>query len=147
MRRFAATVTILSLRRGDKPYGIAATAVSSLSTDPPSIIICVNRSASIHGHLLAERAFSANILHQDQFILAQTFSDSSKREERFSSGEWQDDGGLPYLADAQATLFCENVQQMSYGTHSIVVGLVNRVRLRQEIDPLLYVDGRFARAT
>lgn len=126
--------------------GMVATAVSSLSVEPPSILVCVNHGASIHGDLLREEDLCVNILHTDQLELARLFSDDGRREHRFSIGQWADTAAVPCLADAQAVLSCRRVGHVDFATHSIVIGEVHRVRVREEVDPLLYLDGRFARS-
>lgn len=147
MRRLAATVNIITIRDTDRPMGMTATAVSSLTADPPSILVCVNQSASMHNLLVEAETFCVNILHQDQHDVARVFSDSKLREARFATGQWEHRSDAPpYLADAQAVLLCERRQLMTYATHTICIGAVCEVHLRDDIDPLLYVDGRFARA-
>jgi flavin reductase len=146
MRRLAATVNVVTIRAGNRPMGMAATAVSSLTAEPPSILVCVNQSASMHNFLVEAPLFCVNILHQDQLDVARVFSDSSLRDARFATGRWEhEDEAPPYLSDAQGVLLCERRQLTAFGTHSICIGTVRAVRLRADIDPLLYVDGRYAR--
>ena len=64
---------------------------------------------------------------------------------RFSLGDWREEGGLPYLADAQANIFCSVAERWRYGTHSIFVGQVEAVRADAELDPMVYLDGRKGR--
>jgi flavin reductase (DIM6/NTAB) family NADH-FMN oxidoreductase RutF len=147
MRRLAATVNIITIRDGDRPMGMTATAVSSLTADPPSILICVNQSASMHNPLVGASTFCVNILHRDQHEVAKVFSDSTLREARFATGKWEHQPDAPpHLADAQAVMLCERRELITYGTHTICIGAVREVHLRDDIDPLLYIDGRFARA-
>nr|WP_236774120.1 flavin reductase family protein [Agrobacterium tumefaciens] len=54
--------------------------------------------------------------------------------------------GLPYLTDAQASLFCTLEQKVPFGTHNIFIGTVNRVLISETISPLLYEDGKYARS-
>lgn len=146
MRRLAATVTIITVEEAGSLKGMTATAVSSLSTDPPSILACVNRSASIHEALARSATFSVNILHQSQMSIALAFADKERRSSRFEEGEWAlHEQRLPYLPDAQASLICATRRLFDYATHTICIGEVVRVRVRDDIDPLGYVDGRFAR--
>jgi flavin reductase (DIM6/NTAB) family NADH-FMN oxidoreductase RutF len=145
MRRLAATVNVVTIRTGDGVMGMTATAVSSLSSDPPSLLVCVNQAASMHDSIGKSRQFCVNILHRDQIDIARTFADRSMRDARFATGGWVRDGDTPpYLPDAQAVLFCDRGQLIAFGTHSICIGLVRNVRLRSDIHPLLYVDGRFS---
>ena len=147
MRRLAATVNIVTIREGDRPMGMTATAVSSLAADPPSLLVCVNQTASMHNPLVEAQAFCINILHQDQHDVATVFSDRKMRDARFATGQWEHrEDAPPYLLDAQAVLLCERRQLITFATHTICIGAVSEIRLRDDIDPLLYVDGRFARA-
>ena len=145
MRRLAATVSIVTMSAGGRPLGMVATAVSSLCADPPSILLCVNRTATMHPELIAAARFCVNILHSDQEDHARLFTDSARRDIRFDHGDWAMEDA-PALAGAQAAIHCERVQHVDYGTHSIIIGAVRAVRLRLDVDPLLYVDGRFARS-
>lgn len=147
MRRLAATVNIITIREADRPMGMTATAVTSLTADPPSLLVCVNQSASMHNQLIEADKFCINILHQDQHDIAMAFSDSKLREARFTTGQWEHHHNAPpYLTDAQAVLLCERRQHTTFATHTICIGTVLEVRIREDIDPLLYVDGRFSRA-
>ncbi len=146
LRRLAATVSVVTIRAGGSPMGMAVTAVSSVSADPPSILVCVNQSASMHDLLVDASLFCVNILHQDQLDIARVFSDSRLREARFSTGPWEhDDEAPPFLSDAQSVLLCERKLTTTFATHTICIGAVREVRVRSDINPLLYVDGRYAR--
>lgn len=147
MRRLAATVNIITICENGRPMGMTATAVSSLAAEPPSILICVNQSASMHNPLIEADRFCVNILHQDQHDVAKVFSDSKMRDARFAMGRWeQRPDAPPHLADAQAALLCERRQLVTFATHTICIGTVREIHLREDIDPLLYLDGRFTRA-
>lgn len=147
MRRLAATVNIITIQDSDRPMGMTATAVSSLAADPPSVLVCINQSASMHNPLVEAATFCINILHHDQHDIATVFSDSTLRDARFATGRWEHRADAPpYLVDAQAVLLCERRQLASFATHTICIGAVREIRLREVVDPLLYVDGRFARA-
>jgi flavin reductase len=146
MRRLAATVNVVTVSAEGEPMGLVATSVASLAAAPPSILVCVNQSASIHSALTKASRFCVNILHRDQIDVARVFSDSSLRYARFVTGRWEHGGNAPpYLNDAQCVLSCALEQITTFGTHSICVGTVSEVRLRPDIDPLVYVDGRYAR--
>lgn len=147
MRRLAATVNIITICEAGRPMGMTATAVSSLTATPPSVLVCVNQSASMHNPLVEAEAFCVNILHHDQHDVARVFSDSGLRELRFATGRWEHlPDAPPHLSDAQAVLLCERRQLLAYETHTICIGAVREVRLRDDIDPLLYLDGGFTRA-
>jgi flavin reductase len=145
MRRMIATVNIITVVEDGVAHGMTATAVSSLSTDPASLLICVNQSASMHGVLEQASHFCVNMLHQDQIDLARQFSDSSQRAARFTTGGWETETGLPpRLPDAQASILCRLSQTIAFATHSICIGTVIDVRVREDVGPLAYLDGAFS---
>ncbi|WP_198083463.1 flavin reductase [Variovorax sp. E3] len=144
MRRLAATVTIISTAdvNGNR-YGMTATAVNSLSMDPPSLLICVNHSASIHAPLIGRERFCVNVLTTEHEDLVSAFSGKLKGDARFQVGEWRnEDGGMPYLEGAQSNLFCDIVSVLPFGSHSIVIGRVTAVRVEEGIRPLIFTDGK-----
>jgi flavin reductase len=144
MRRLAATVTIVTGGTPEQRGGFAATAVCSLTTDPPALLICVNRSASLHDRLSMGALFCVNLLHAAHEELAGQFGGKVASADRFSYGTWSHDkDGIAYLSDAQANVFCTVDGLMAYGTHSIIVGKVRHVRVHGAIAPLIYADGRF----
>jgi flavin reductase len=144
MRRLATTVTIVTTRGPDeRPMGMTATAVTSVSAEPPALLICVNRSASIHPSLTMGRRFCVNLLASDHGHLSSAFGGRVAPDERFATGAWQADADVPFLADAQSNIFCTVDGLHDYGTHTIVIGKVGSVRLHGEVRPLIFGDGRF----
>lgn len=143
MRRRAASVSLVTTLHDGRPHGLAATSLCSLSFDPLSLLVCINRAASAHAALLAADRFSVSILHEDQADVARSFGDGSRRHERFRVGAWTYGSGLPVLADAQASLLCRRRSVTSYGTHDIMIGEIDRAAFRADVGPLIYLDGRF----
>ena len=146
MRRVAATVNVISICVGGKPMGITATAVSVVSMDPPSLLVCVNQAASVHPWIEDVIHFNVNVLHRDQAGVATIFADRKLEAERFLSGWDNDCVTPPRLKGAQASILCRRIDHHRFGTHSIFIGLVEEVVTRDEIDPLIYLDGRFRSA-
>jgi flavin reductase (DIM6/NTAB) family NADH-FMN oxidoreductase RutF len=143
MRTLASAVSIVSTAYDNRRFGMTATAVCSLSMQPPTILVCVNQSTSLHHPLLGAGRFCINILHADQDELARTFGRKGI-EDRFACGNWKvDDRGVPFVADAQASVFCTVEESYGHRTHSIVVGAVYRAAVRDSVHPLLYQDGRY----
>ena len=146
MRRVASTVNVISICVGGEPRGITATAMSALALDPPSLLICINRAASLHASMEDMSHFAVNVLHRDQEDIAQMFADRSRQDLRFASGWDVDCSRPPLLADAQATFLCRRTDHHRFGTHSIFIGVVEEVTMRDEVGPLLYVDGSYGSA-
>ena len=144
MRRLAATVNIVTATVDGKPVGMAATAVTSLSTQPPSILVCVNGEASIHAAILHTGRFCVNILGADNETVCEYFGGKYSQEERFAATHWEvSDEGLPFLSDAQSALFCELAGQFDHGTHTVFVGNAKSIRIAGDVNPLLYANGRY----
>ncbi len=142
MRRVANTVTIISVQSGSERHGTTATSVTSISMEPPSILICFNKASRLHEFLTKEDRFCVNVLHTDNVATSKVFSSPVAGVERFTSGDWQaDESATPYLANAQANLFCQKEKEISYGSHTLFIGRVTSVRTRADISPLLYRDG------
>lgn len=145
MRRLASSVCVISLRdAGGVPHAMTATAVSSLSDDPPALLVCVNRQAAAYPALMDHRPFCVNVLQESQADLS-VLCASKSEEGRFSKGRWLDHAnGLPYLEDAEAVFFCSNDRLVEYGSHLIAVGKLLEVRTAASaVKPLLYADGKY----
>lgn len=144
MRRLAKSVTIISTSNGAERFAMAATAVDSLSTEPPSLLICVNKTASSHAALATGAGFCVNILGVDQQELAHLCSGAIKGEARFGSGNWlSSDDGIPYLGDAQSAILCRQDGHFSYGTHTVFIGRIVQIHTSATITPLVYLDGNY----
>ena len=144
LRRFAKTVMVISCELDGRRYAMSATAVSEVSLDPPTMLICVNRDATLHIPLLAGVDFAINLLDAGQEQIARNCGGELRGAERFEHGDWQlSDHGPPILADAQAYFICRQEQRIEHGTHSIFIGEVLAAYSRQAVDPLVYVDGEY----
>lgn len=144
LRGLAKAVTVISCRHGGKRYAMTATAVNELSMDPPSMLICVNKSAGLFTPLSEGANFCINILQASQAEISALCSGKVRGEERFSVGSWcESDLGPPYLQEAQASFVCRNVSKQEFGTHGIFVGQVEQVLMREQHNPLVYMDGRY----
>jgi len=146
MRRVASTVNVITIGGGE-PMGITATAMSSISMDPPSLLVCINQAASLHAPMGDMSHFRVNVLHRDQEVIARMFADRSQHALRFLSGWDLACAAAPRLVDAQASLLCRRIDHHRFGTHSIFIGQVEEVLVREEIDPLVYVNGHYGGAS
>ena len=146
MRCLASTVGIISTGSGDIRHGMTATAITSLSMDPPSLLVCVNRSGSFHALISQSSEFCVNLLQSEQSFVSDAFAGKLSPEERFRYGDWDEDElGVPYLKDAQASIFCVKQDAIDHGSHSIFIGVVRAVKLAEDVRPLLYSNGVYSR--
>lgn len=145
MRGLAATISVVTTGDSKSRYGIAVTSVASVSLDPASLLICVNRGSTLHEPLRMRGEFCVNLLREGHEQVCRDFSGGVRVEKRFEGGEWRVSArGIPYLADAQSAFFCRLAREVSFGTHSIFIGQVSDVKTGCEASPLLYVDGAVA---
>ena len=146
MRRLASGVTIITTAHDGQRHGLTATAVASLSADPPQLLVCVNRTAGAHDLIHAGERFCVNVLAQRHRALATRFSTHGVSEtERFKAGKWTTLAtGAPVLEDALASFDCEVLERVRAASHTIYIGRVVGVRARQSGRPLLYESGNYA---
>lgn len=144
MRQLCATVSVVTSFDGKVRYAMTATAVSSLSLDPPAILVCINRDTGLHGVLSAGHDFCLNALHKGQENISENCAWKLSGEDRFSEGNWEaTKEGLPYLSDAQATVMCSIDGMMGYGSHTIFIGKVRNVNVSKDTAPLIFFDGKY----
>ncbi len=147
MRRLPAAVTLVTCRQDEKYHGLTATAVTSLSVEPPSLLTCVNREASAHRAILESRSFCVNVLPHDKVELARLFASRKPedRARRFTSDKWIELAtGAPVLDDAIVAFDCTLDQAIVYASHSILIGQVQDIRVGDAHKHLMYLEGEFA---
>ena len=143
MRRYIYSVSIMSNKdNADNPNAITVSSVTSISMDPPSLLICINKSSRIHNSIELESKFCINLLNNKQEDLSNICSDEDMYDQRFKDENWNLDG-IPFLKNAQANIFCTVDKLTSYHTHTIVIGLVEDANYADEISTLTYVDGEY----
>lgn len=145
LRRLAKSVAVITTRWQGQRHAMAATAVEGLSLDPPSMLVCIARTASLAAPLAADAPFAINLLARRQHDIAARGGAPWQGEQRFALGQWDaEPDAPPVLSDAQASFRCTPAARMEYGTHLVIVGRIDAVRIAGEVDPLIYVDGRYA---
>ena len=148
MRRYASTVTILTAADRSLRHGITATAVTSVSMDPPSLLVCVYRKGRFYEVLMSSMRFCVNVLNHNQSDLSAVFSSDASPQERFKLGSWlTTEDGLSILRSAQANIICRKAAVFPFGSHSIVVGEVDEVRESGDGAPLLYQNSSYCLST
>ncbi len=145
MRRLAATVSLVTTIENDEFFGMTATSIASLSAEPPSLLVCINRDASMHDPALRSGFFCVNMLGDDQVDVCRNFG-QQKGARRFDVGSWtQGPHGLPYIRGATAVLFCAAETHFTYSTHTIFVGRIEKIVVDRPSDPLIYQSGQMGR--
>ena len=143
MRGITSTVTVISAKDGENKQAMTATSVASLSLDPPTMLVCINHEATIHGVMKEGLGFCINILSVGQEGLAGICSLVGKEEQRFlerNSSEYDD---IPYNKDSQSNMFCKCIKAIEHATHTIYLGEIIKVFNQSSFNPLLYKDGNY----
>jgi flavin reductase (DIM6/NTAB) family NADH-FMN oxidoreductase RutF len=146
MRHLAGGVSVITVGRGKDITGMTVTSVSSLSVDPPSLIVSINRAASSWPLLKRHGFFGVNILTADQLDIAERFTgkDGLKGAERFAGATWTTAAsGVPLLVGALAAIDCEAEDIIERHSHAIVIGRVLDLRLSSRTAALAYWQGQY----
>jgi len=147
MRCFPTGVTVITTYVDGTPHGFTANAFASVSVDPPSVLICVNRNARSHALIAASQKFCVNILRVEQQEIAEHFSTSGD-DEQFSGIDYaRADDGAPHITNSLAWLDCVVSEEHTVATHTIFVGTVIRGGSDSQGVPLTYFQGRFIERT
>jgi flavin reductase (DIM6/NTAB) family NADH-FMN oxidoreductase RutF len=125
MRRFPTGVTIVTTLADGVPYGFTANAFTSVSLDPPMVLICVNREASAHPMIARSSIFCVNILAAGQAEVAKLFADHSRRTDRFAGIATRPAAtGSPVIDGCLAYVDCRLAEEHTAGTHTVFIGEV-----------------------
>jgi len=140
---FASGVTVITALHDGRPYGTTASAVTSLSLEPPMLLICMNKQSETGRAVAAAGCFAVNILGANQVDLAERFA--QKGGDKFSGvavteGKW----GEPLFDDALATLECRVTEETTGGTHYVFLAEVESGTASGGT-PLAYFRGEFGR--
>jgi flavin reductase (DIM6/NTAB) family NADH-FMN oxidoreductase RutF len=142
MGQFATGVTIITTRDVEgRPYGLTANAFTSLSLDPPLVLICIDRKAETFSHFYASRCFVVNVLTDAQQDLSARFAKSGGF--KFEGIAYETNAvGVPVLDGTLAHLECALTETHEAGDHVIHVGRVENFAIRGG-RPLLFFQGKY----
>ncbi|MBK8466503.1 MAG: flavin reductase family protein [Chloracidobacterium sp.] len=142
LSRFASGVTVVSTKdAAGKLHGITVSAFCSVSLDPPMVLICIEKSTVSHYAFEESGVFVVNILRDSQADASERFA--APFEDKFEDVEFYPGiEGIPVLKDALASLECRLTFSYHGGDHSIFVGQVENVTVRDG-DPLVYFRGAY----
>lgn len=146
LSHFATGVTIVTSRGpGAKPVGTTASAVSSLSLEPPLLLVCLARTSNTLAALRGHGAFAVNVLASDQHELSGHFARSGSAANWRSVSHRAGSYGLPLLSGALASVECVLERCVDGGDHEIVIGHVRALDIAAgESEPLVHFRGSYA---
>jgi 3-hydroxy-9,10-secoandrosta-1,3,5(10)-triene-9,17-dione monooxygenase reductase component len=149
MGQFATGVTVVTALDGARPQGITVNALSSVSLDPPLVMIALDRKRFIVPTIRATGRYAVNVLAEEQQWLSDCFAGANVTPNRdaFCGASWRPGAtGLPILDGAIATLECEVVDVVSFGDHDLFVASVSACSIGDaDAPPLLYHRRRYLR--
>ena len=140
---FASGVTVITTRYEGVNYGLTASAVSSLSLDPPMILVCINKRTGTPKIISTAKVFVVNILREDQQAIARQFATPHPdkfREIPITFGEL----GVPLLSTMLATIECRVVGEVTGGTHAVFLAEVQAAHAEEGM-PLAYYRGQMGK--
>ena len=146
MRQLTGGVSVITAGKGRDISGMTVTSVSSLSVDPPALIVSINRESSSWPLVKRYGFFGVNILTSDQIDIAERFTGKGglKGADRFAGAQWTTRAsGVPLLADALAAIDCEVEDIVERHSHAIVIGRVLDVAVSARTAALAYWQGRY----
>ena len=146
MRELAHGVCVVTFGDDGDRTGFTATSVASLSSEPPSLIACIDRSSSSYALVERSSAFAVTLLSADQREYAERFAgrNGHKGAERYQRGVWLPlPSGVLCLANAIAAFDCELEERLERHTHAILIGRVRHVFLGTGSGALVYWRGAY----
>jgi flavin reductase (DIM6/NTAB) family NADH-FMN oxidoreductase RutF len=146
MRQLTGGVSVVTAGRGRDISGMTVTSVSSLSVDPPALIVSINRESSSWPLVKRYGFFGVNILTSDQLDIAERFTGKGglKGVDRFAGARWLTRAsGVPLLADALAAIDCEVEDIVERHSHAIIIGRVLDVTVSPRTAALAYWQGQY----
>jgi flavin reductase len=143
---FATGVTVVTVG-GREPHGMTANSFTSVSLDPPLVLVCVGRNAVMHSRLLATRYFGISVLAADQEHLARHFANRRRAlgPTEFDAVDWEPGRitGAPLISGALAYFECALWKSYDGGDHTIFVGRLLSVEEQPQRDAVLFLHGQF----
>lgn len=141
---FATGVTVVTCLNDGAPAGLTVNSFTSVSLDPPLLLVCIRKLAASAQTLIAAPCFAINVLQTGQQPASITFS--TRVENRFGETPWScGESGAPILTESLCVFECARYAVYDGGDHHILVGQVVKASFDASLDPLLFFRGRYRR--
>ena len=141
MSNLGAAVNVITTQGIAGQAGFTASAVCSVTDSPPTLLVCLNRSASVFETFKANRVLCVNTLAAHQTTLSNVFGGKTPMNERFAQATWSTlTTQAPVLEDALVAFDCEVVQSMSVGSHDVLICEVKAMKQNQGLKALMYFN-------
>lgn len=140
-RRFVTGVTVVTTMDGDVPRGLAVNAFASISLEPPTVLVCVQRTSSTHDCLFRAGHLAINILSTDQLDVVTRFA--SKAADKFQGLDWRPGPfGSPFIARSSAQMEVQIRERLQASTHTVFICRVVEAQVTDR-SPMVYSAGQF----
>ena len=144
MAHLGAAVNVITTNGFAGQAGFTASAVCSVTDNPPTLLVCLNRSASVYAAFSENKVLCVNTLGADQAQLSNVFGGKTPMQERFAQAQWSALAtGAPVLEDALISFDCEVVSSQSVGSHDVLFCQVKAIRHNPDLNALLYFKRRY----
>ncbi|AUZ04953.1 MULTISPECIES: flavin reductase [Vitreoscilla] len=141
MSWFTSAVNVITTGGDSGRYGFTASAVCSVTDNPPTLLVCMNQSVSSHARFIENQTLAVNVLAAHQQMISQAFASKLTPEQRFAVGQWTTLAtGSPVLSDALAAFDCEITQVQTVGTHSLLLCRVVAIQTSEQEQSLVYFN-------
>ncbi|MGF7111578.1 flavin reductase (DIM6/NTAB) family NADH-FMN oxidoreductase RutF [Pseudomonas laurylsulfatiphila] len=143
MRQLAGAVTLVTSQDESGPCGLTATAVCSMSAEPPRILCCINLGGRTYQAICKSRYLAINVLQGEQVGFANDFA--SRSEKTFDTNHWTHAAtGAPILREALVSFDCAVAEMFVMPTHALIVGEIRHIAYKEcPTNPLIYQNGEF----
>jgi flavin reductase len=140
MSRLGAAVNVITTADTKSRHGFTASAVCSVTDEPPTLLVCMNRGSRARPAFSLGGALCVNVLSAEQRELSVAFANKSEMEERFTGGTWTTlVTGAPVLEEAIASFDCTVTQVVEVGTHDVMFCEVQAIRMGEPREALMYL--------
>ena len=141
MSNLGAAVNVITTHGEAGQAGFTASAVCSVTDSPPTLLVCLNRSASVFETFKTNKVLGVNTLAAHQTELSNIFGGKTPMSERFLHGTWSTlSTQAPVLEDALVSFDCEVVQSMSVGSHDVLICQVKAMKKNEGQNALMYFN-------
>jgi flavin reductase (DIM6/NTAB) family NADH-FMN oxidoreductase RutF len=140
-RQFVTGVTVVTTMDGDVPRGLAVNAFASVSLEPPTVMVCVQRTSSTHDCLFRADHLAINILSTDQLDVVKRFA--TKSADKFAELDWRPGPfGSPYIDRSSAQMEVQIRERLQASTHTVFICRVVEAQVSDR-SPMVYSAGQF----
>jgi flavin reductase (DIM6/NTAB) family NADH-FMN oxidoreductase RutF len=145
MSFWATGVSVVSAEGREGPAGATANALSSLSLDPPLVLVCFDLSSRTLGAVRESERFCINVLAEGQEDVARIFATKKSQEEKFAAIRHRSVRGTPVIDGCLGFLVCSLDSEFGRGDHVIAIGEVLEARVDGDASPLLFYRSDYLR--